>query len=166
MKIEVKNIYQQKKEYFITNEYQEITVEYGDFIFVYENKNSVNFYIKDDDLKLSFLNHKKVVLKNFIKLIQENHTQEIAPQFNDLSLLDKFITKLEFTKSSLFDEEFCIKDINTLNKVIENGQTNQKMNTVLYKSIKFQTKKQDNIKIEEEEFECYRADNFQIFIHN
>ncbi len=165
VKIIIKNRNNQSKEYIVSQNVEEVFVERGDDIFVTQGINNIKLEIVNNDLKIIFTNNKIVLLKDFVKLLEENPIQDIAPQFNDLLLLNQLTTKIEFMKSSLFDVDCNIVKKDDLEHLMKN-EKEEKVEQLSHKSIKFLANKQSNIKIEDEEFEYYLQDNFKVFIRN
>ncbi|RXJ54122.1 immunoglobulin-like domain-containing protein [Candidatus Marinarcus aquaticus] len=123
----------------------ELSVQSGDYVFIDELLNAVQLeIINNDNLKVVFPNGNEVVLNDIAKLISENPTGEIAPQFSDEELINSLTTKLEFLQNDLFDEGAVISNyaelLNALQaaaagqEVLEDGSAAPEINIGDYKA--------------------------------
>lgn len=165
IQIRIKDKNGNKKLFDVNDVYSEIGIECGDWIYVDEVKSSIAFDVINTDLKLTFSNGCAVVLLNLIQLFMENPNGNIAGQFNDIALLNAVTTKLEFLKSDLFDDAYCIEDITLLNTVVKIKQSEEEKLNMLEKSVKFQYDKQTELEVKNEKFDVYAQENLTIFIH-
>ncbi len=166
IKISIKDKNSNTRNLELINPYNEIVVEYGDCIFVDEVKSNLQFdSLNDIDLKLFFNNNCTVVLKNLIKLLIENPNENIPAQFNDMSILNTITTQLEFVKSDLFDESYCIKDFQTLHNIIQPKKHEDTPLNLLHKSVRFQYEKAKTVHIQNETFDTYNEENLTIYIY-
>lgn len=164
IKVSIKNKNSTLRHLNLTQIYNEIEVQCGDSIYIDEEKKNLQFECINDDLKLFFNHGKSVLLKNFVKLLCENPNKDIPAQFNDMSILNSTTTLLEFVKSDLFDEEYCIKDFNTLQNILKPQKNEEKVPNLLHKSVKFQYEKATTVLIGNETFEQYRENDLTIYI--
>lgn len=166
IKISIKDKNSNKKNLDLTNHYNEIVVSCGDWIFVDEVKNNIQFeIINNNDLKLFFNNNCVVLFKDLVKLLIENPNENIPAQFNDMSILNSTTTKLEFIKSDLFDDEYCIKDFKILQNIIQPKKREENGVNLLHKSVKFQYEKATTVQIENETFDRYCEEDLTIYIY-
>jgi hypothetical protein len=163
-KIVIKDKKLNLKEQRVVEQYYEIMIDYGDWIFIDESQKNVKVEIENEDLILLFPSDDKIVLKALIKCLKENPSENIPAQFSDMGLINQLSTKLEFVKSDLFDEEYLIKDIQKLYQLLSVKSQEKISSSVLNKSIKFQYEKVETLEVENETFEVYKEDDFTIYL--
>ncbi|WP_419769946.1 MAG: hypothetical protein ACNI3C_11500 [Candidatus Marinarcus sp.] len=90
----------------------ELEISSGDYVYIDESLNQLKLEIIDkNDLKITFSNGLELLLKEITELICHNPTRdEIAPQFNDMEIINLVTTKLEFLHDNLFDNGYLIAD--------------------------------------------------------
>ncbi|MFA7083783.1 MAG: hypothetical protein WC141_04525 [Arcobacteraceae bacterium] len=166
IKISIKDKNLTVKEQKTVEKYGEIKVDYGDWVFIDETKNNIAIEVYNEDLKLTCNTLDVIVLIDFIKLLQANPSENIPKQFNDLNLINQLTTKLEFLKSDLFDDEYLIKDLKSLEKLTETKPEEEKNKNTLQKSITFQYEQKNSIEVANESFEVYEKEDFKIFLRS
>jgi hypothetical protein len=170
--LNIKNKHNQTKTYSLNEEESLVTIELlqGDWIVLNQSSSCLVLEVlNDNDLKITFKNTYEVILKQFVKHLKHNQNMDIAPQFNDPSIIDTLHTKLFFKQESLLD----IAEIKTYENLIE-LLNNQKELTIENGSLKQILHDIDNspwkkehrhIEVFDENFKIYSNNGFKVIVN-
>ena len=121
---------------FVLNDNTALVIEKGDFLQLNQSINSLILEVSNErDLKIIFEDKSELLLRNFVKLIEDNN---IAIEQSNGNIIDDLLTKIEFSSIDFTDNIYKLFTTSTLFEALEQtaaGNDIQQNDNVNYENL-------------------------------